>query len=74
MDDEYVEYRCSACKKAIKSQVVTCKKCVKLFYHPGCVSKHKIYVKNYEFVPCQGPFEKFMIESDKEADMKKTIS
>lgn len=74
MDDEYVEYRCSACKKAIKSQVVTCKKCVKLFYHPGCVSKHKIYDKNYEYVPCQGPFEKFMIESDKEADMKKTTS
>jgi len=27
MDDEYVEYPCSAYKKAIKSQVVICKKC-----------------------------------------------
>lgn len=27
MDDEYAEYKCTACKKAIKSQVVTCKSC-----------------------------------------------
>ena len=69
MNDEYDEYRCSACKKAIKSQVVACQSCVKLFYHPGCVSKHKIYDKNRELVSCPGPFEKFTIES--EADMKK---
>ena len=65
MDDEDVEYRCSACKKAIRSQVVACKSCVKLFYHPGCVSKHKIYDRNNEFVVCPGPFEKFLVESEK---------
>ncbi|XP_070169411.1 uncharacterized protein PF3D7_1120000-like [Polyergus mexicanus] len=27
MDDEYAKYRCSACKKTIKNQVVTCKSC-----------------------------------------------
>lgn len=68
MDDEYAEYRCSACKKAIKSQVVTCKSCEKLFYHPGCASKHRIYDKNHEYVPCPGPFERFSVESEKEMD------
>jgi hypothetical protein len=72
MNDEYDEYRCSACKKAIKNQVVACKSCVKLFYHPGCVSKHKIYDINRELVSCPGPFEKFTIES--EADMKKATA
>lgn len=59
---EYDEYRCSACKKAIRSQVVRCKVCPKLFYHPGCVCKHRVYDKNKELVPCNGPFEKFMAE------------
>lgn len=73
MDDEYAEYRCSACKKDIKSNVVQCKKCIKLFYHPGCVSKHRVYDKNSELVACPGPFAKFSIDSDKdkEADMRK---
>lgn len=66
MDNEYAEYRCSACKKAIKSQVYQCKSCVKCFFHPGCVSKHKAYDKNMEYVPCPGPFKKFMIETGKE--------
>lgn len=72
MDDDYAEYRCSACKKAIKNQVVTCKSCSKLFYHPSCVSKHKIYDKNRELVTCPGPLDKFIIEGVKEANMKKT--
>ncbi|XP_036147738.1 uncharacterized protein LOC118647279 [Monomorium pharaonis] len=61
--EEDTEYRCSACKKAIKTEVVQCKSCVKLFYHPGCVSKHKIY-RNNELVPCQSPFAKFGIKSE----------
>lgn len=72
MDDEYFKYRYSACKKPIKSQVVTCKTCVKFFYHSECVSKHKVYDRNHEVVPCHGPFEKFIIDNDKEADIKKT--
>ena len=72
MDEEYAEYRCSACKKAIKNQVIKCKSCVRLFYHPGCVNKHKIYNVNQELVACPGPFEKIIVESDKEADMKKS--
>ncbi|KZC10816.1 hypothetical protein WN55_01828 [Dufourea novaeangliae] len=35
----------------------------------GCVSKHRIYDKNQELVPCSGPFYRFAVES--EADMKK---
>ncbi|XP_029675247.1 uncharacterized protein LOC115242842 [Formica exsecta] len=38
-------------------------------YRKGCVSKHRIYDKNQELVPCSGPFDRFTIES--EADMKK---
>lgn len=71
-DDEYAEYRCAACKKPIKNQVVSCKSCIKLFFHPGCASKHKTYDKNREYVSCPGPFEKFAVESDKDTDMKKT--
>lgn len=70
-DTEYVEYRCSACKKEIKSLVVQCKACVKLFYHPGCAGKHRIYNKVNELVKCEGPFEQFSIESGK-VEMKKT--
>ncbi|XP_036142545.1 uncharacterized protein LOC118645486 [Monomorium pharaonis] len=71
--EEDIEYRCSACKKAIKTEVVQCKSCVKLFYHPGCVSKHKIYDRNNELVPCQGPFAKFGIENEI-GEVKKTAS
>lgn len=70
MDEEYAEYRCSACKKEIKNQVVTCKKCAKLFFHPGCASKHKIYDRNQEYVPCPGPYEKFTIESERKMDLR----
>lgn len=72
LDDEYAEYRCAACRKQIKNQVVTCKSCNKLFFHPGCVSKHKTYDRNREYVSCPGPFDKFTVESEKDADMKKT--
>ncbi|XP_036147511.1 uncharacterized protein LOC118647204 [Monomorium pharaonis] len=72
MVDEYAEYRCAACKKEIKSQVVTCKSCVKLFFHPGCASKHKVYDRNREYVSCPGPYEKFTVDSEKDIDMKKT--
>ncbi|KAL6260851.1 hypothetical protein P5V15_008380 [Pogonomyrmex californicus] len=65
MEDEYAEYRCSACRKAIKSRVVKCKNCPKLFYHPGCVNKHKIIDRNQEYVPCKGPFEEFLTDSEK---------
>lgn len=64
MDEDYDEYRCSACKKAIKSKVVRCKTCPELFYHPGCVIKHKVYNKNKELVLCNGPFADFIIEAD----------
>lgn len=69
MDDDYAEYRCSACKKPITKQIVACRSCDKLFYHPGCLTRHKIFDRNHELVSCPGPFEKFVAES--EADMKK---
>lgn len=63
MDEAYAEYRCSACKKEIKSTVAQCKTCDKLFFHPGCTNKHKAYDKNSELVLC-GPFSKFVVESE----------
>lgn len=50
---------------------MACKLCIKLFYHPKCLSKHKIYDRNRELVTCPGPFEKFILENNKEMDMKK---
>jgi len=70
MNDEYAEYRCSACKKPIKSKVIRCKTCVaKLFYHPGCLNRHKVLDRNGEAVPCTGPFEEILIESSEETNM-----
>lgn len=71
-DDEYVEYRCAACKKGIKNQIVACKSCPKLFFHPGCASKHKVYDKNREYVPCPGPYEQFTADSEKDIDVRNT--
>lgn len=64
MDEDYAEYRCSACKKPIKSKAIKCKTCVdKLFYHPSCLSRHRIYDKNKELVVCNGPFEEILAEN-----------
>lgn len=73
-DSDYAEYRCSACKKEIKNQVFQCTTCIKLFYHPGCVNKHKVYNKNKELVKCEGPFNRIALESEKESAIKKTPS
>lgn len=35
---------------------------------------HNVYERKYKLVPCQGLFEKFIIESEEKADMKKGIS
>lgn len=56
MDEEYAEYRCSACKKTK--------------YKLG----HRVYDKNRELVSCSGPFEKFLVESDKEPDLNKALT
>lgn len=69
MNEEYAEYRCSACRKAILKQDAN--HVLSFFYHPGCVNRHKIYDKNQEVVTCPGPFEKFMIDGDKEGDLKR---
>ncbi|XP_071630104.1 uncharacterized protein [Temnothorax longispinosus] len=74
MNEEYAEYRCSACKKSIKTEVIACKSCAKLFFHPGCVSKPKIYDKNRELVSCPGPFEKFIISDGDKADINKAVA
>ncbi|KYN12392.1 hypothetical protein ALC57_15440 [Trachymyrmex cornetzi] len=74
MNSEYADYPCSACKKPIKSKVVKCGSCVKLFYYPGCVVKYKIYDRNQKLVPCAGPFEEFLLESDQEAKRTPTVA
>lgn len=61
---DFDEYRCSACRKSISETVAKCTVCTdtKLFFHPGCVFKHKVYDKNEEPVTCKGPFEKFELK------------
>lgn len=46
-----------------------CTPCVKLFFHPGCASKHRTCKEN-EIVKCEGPFAEIVVESDK-TEMKK---
>jgi len=70
LESEYAEYRCSACKKEIKSVVLQCTTCVKFFFHPGCVFKHKTF-KRDELVKCEGPFKEIVNGSVK-TEMKKT--
>ncbi|XP_071652277.1 uncharacterized protein [Temnothorax longispinosus] len=72
IDIEYAEYRCTACKKEIKSLVVQCRACTKLFFYPGCVSKHKVYNRANELVKYAGPFEEFSTGNDKLEIHKKT--
>lgn len=72
MEEVSGEYRCTACKKSIQKVVVKCKSCAGVFYHPGCVNKHKIQDANQELVSCPGPFEKFMTEDEKEGEKNKT--
>jgi len=62
----HAEYRCAACKKIIKSNVVACRRCVGKFFHPGCMNKHNILDKNNECVTCTGPFDRFLAETDEE--------
>lgn len=63
---DYAEYKCSACKKEIKSIATQCKKCRKLFFHPGCVSKHRVYNSVQELIKCEGPFEELIVGKEKE--------
>lgn len=70
-EDKYVEYKCSACRKEIKKRVAKYIKCNKIFMHPGCVINHRVYNKNNELVPCSGPYEKFLVDSEKEEEAKK---
>jgi len=42
-----------------------------LFYHPSCVTRYRIYDRNQKLVLCPGPYEKFVIEGDKEEGMNK---
>lgn len=71
MDDKsivYDEYKCSACRKGIKTIVAKCKACKggpKLFYHPGCVEKHKVLDRNKDLVKCKGPFEEFSVDDNR---------
>lgn len=75
IENEYIKYRCSACKKKVKNTVGQCKSCVKLFHHPG-LCKHKVY-KGAELMKCGGPFREIVVESYRslsfyQTEMKKT--
>lgn len=73
-DIDYVEYKCSACRKDIKNIAVQCKKCMKLFFHPGCVSKHRTYNSDQELIKCEGPYEEIKVENEREGIKKPMIA
>lgn len=64
MKSEQNEYKCTACKKDIKYIVMKCGECKKLFFHPGCINKPKIY-KGKEYIRCDGPFERIINEHER---------
>lgn len=70
MEEEYAEYRCSACKKSIRSVVAQCKSCDNRFFHPGCINKYRSNDKNGELVQC-GPFVRFALENQEREEIKK---
>lgn len=56
MDEDYIEYKSLVCKKDMRYIMMQYRRaCRKLFFHPGCVSKHKIYEEN-EYVKREGPW------------------
>ncbi|EFN80917.1 hypothetical protein EAI_04705 [Harpegnathos saltator] len=59
-------------KKKIKNTAVQCKKCKKLFFHPGCVSKHRIYNNAQELIKCVGPYDEIKVEREKEEGKEAT--
>lgn len=66
----YDEYRRNACRKEIRNLVLKCKVCVKSFFHPGYVNKHRTF-KDKEMVRCEDPFEKITPLSEK-VEMRKS--
>lgn len=72
-EEEYAEYRCSACKKEIKNLVLQCESCVRFFSHSGCAIKHRKYNEDKEIVKCEGPFRQIVLENAK-TEMKKTLA
>lgn len=53
---------CRQCRKEIKTEVIKCVPCVKLF-HPSCHKQHKVYNTENELVPCNGKMERCIVKS-----------
>jgi len=71
MDAEHAEYRCSACRKIIKLELLACQQCDEMYFHPGCFLKHRIPDVNGENVGCPGPYDRFSAGADE--DMRRKI-
>jgi len=67
MGNENTEYKCAACKKIIKSHVVSCKQCTGAYFHPGCMTKHRSPNANKENVTCKGQYDMFSADEDEES-------
>jgi len=72
MGNENTEYKCAACKRIIKSHVVSCKQCTGAYFHPGCMTKHRSSNANKENVTCKGPYDIFYADEDEGS--RETIS
>jgi len=64
MGNENTEYKCSACKKIIKSHVMSCRQCIGTYLHSECLAKHRISDANKENVTCKGPYDMFCADDE----------
>jgi len=67
MGNENTEYKCSACKKIIKSHLMSCKQCIGTYFHPGYMAKYRISDANKENVTCKEPYDMFCVDDEEES-------
>ncbi|KMQ86553.1 hypothetical protein RF55_14428 [Lasius niger] len=65
------DWRCRACRKKVRTEVVRCKPSDKIF-HPGCVQMHKVPNKDKELVLCKGEKENIRRCLEEESAIKRT--
>lgn len=54
---------CRQCRKEIKTQIIKCITCDKIF-HPSCHKLHKVYNAENELVTCSGKYEIFTVKGN----------
>ena len=58
---------CRQCKKDIKTELIKCVPCEKVF-HPSCHRLHRVYNAANELVPCKGKVETYVLKQGATAE------